>query len=320
MITAWPALPADAWADTLETLHRYTQIVGKIRMGYGPWLNHSWGVTLYVTPRGLSTGIVPHGEAAFEARLDLLDSALVVEANSGRRETVGLQTTVAEVYAGVLAAFERLGLPVSIDPLPSEIADAIPFDEDTEHGPYDPAHAQLMLRAWIDSERVMSAFRAQFVGKSSPVHLYWGGMDLAVYRFSGRAAPEHPGGGAPNLPLDVERDSYSHEVTAVGLWLGSRQLPYPGFFAYTYPAPDRLGQAEIAPEAASWNEDGGLFNLPYEAVRTADDPDAALLAFCESTHAAGAALGGWDRAAVELDPPQGAGWWRHRSRRVSRGG
>jgi len=320
MNTRWPHLPADEWSDTLETLHLYAQVVGKIRMGYGPWLNHAWGVTLNVTPRGLSTGIVPHGDDAFEIRFDLLDSRLIIESSSGARELVSLaDRTVAAFYQAVLAAFERLALPVSIDPLPSEIAGAIPFDEDTSHGPYVPAQAQLMLRAWIDSTRVMNAFRAGYVGKASPVHLYWGGFDLATYRYSGRTAPPHPGG-APNFPLDVAQESYTHELTAVGLWFGSREMPHPGYFAYTYPAPEGIGKAALQPPAAAWSEDGGSFSLPYEAVRTADDPDAALLAFFESTHAAGADLGGWDREALELSPPKGADWWRSRSKRVSGGG
>ena len=319
METRWPSLPTAAWADTLETLHLYTQVVGKVRMGYGPWINHAWGVTLYVTPRGLTTGIVPHGDDAFEARLDLLDSELVVETASGGRKRVPLETTVSRFYGAVMAAFERLGLPVSIDPLPSEIAGAIPFHEDMQHGPYDPAHAQLMLRAWIDSERVMNRFRARFIGKASPVQLYWGGFDLATYRFSGRTAPPHPGG-APNFPLDVAKESYTHEVTAVGLWFGSREVPQPSYFAYTYPEPDSIAEATAEPEAAAWNATGGSFSLPYEAVRTADDPDAALLAFFESTHAAGADLAHWDREALELAPPKGADWWRSRSRRVAREG
>ena len=317
MTTRWPSLPADDWADTLEILHLYTQVVGKIRMGYGPWLNHAWGVTLYVTPRGLTTGIVPYRDDAFEVRFDLIDSQLLIETASGAQETLDLgQSTVADFYAAVMGSFERLGMPVSIDPLPSEIAGAIRFDEDTTHGPYDPAHAQLMLRAWIDSERVLSAFRAGYVGKSSPVHLYWGGFDLAVYRFSARTAPPHPGG-APNFPLDVARESYTHEITSVGLWLGTREMPMPSFFAYTYPAPEGIGKAPVEPAAAAWNEAGGSFSLPYEAVRTDADPDAALRAFCESTHAAGADLVGWDREALELAPSMGADWWRSRSKRVS---
>ena len=317
MSQRWPALPGDEWADTLETLHLYAQVVGKIRMGYGPWLNHAWGVTLYVTPRGLTTGIVPHGDAAFEARLDLLESRLLIESSDGRRETVPLQSTVAEFYASTLAAFERLGMPVSIDPLPSEIGGAIPFDEDTEHGPYVPAHAQLMLRALIDSERVFSRFRAGYGGKASPVHLYWGGFDLAVYRFSGRPAPPPPGG-APNFPTDVAGESYEEEVSGVGLWLGSREAPAPGFFAYTYPEPEGIADVAVEPDAASWG--GGSFTLAYEAVRTADEPDAALLAFCESTFAAGAGLVDWDREALVLTPPRGPDWWRSRSKRVARGG
>ena len=182
---------------------------------------------------------IEEGEAiaridAEDLRLDLADSELVVETASGGRKRVPLKTTVSRFYGAVMAAFERLGLPVSIDPLPSEIAGAIPFHEDMQHGPYDPAHAQLMLRAWIDSERVMNRFRARFIGKASPVQLYWGGFDLATYRFSGRTAPPHPGG-APNFPLDVAQESYTHEVTAVGLWFGSREVPQPSYFAYTYP-------------------------------------------------------------------------------------
>ena len=308
----WPRLPAEEWADTLETMHLFTQVVGKIRLGYGPWLNHAWGATLYVTPRGLTTGLVPHGRAAFEVRFDLLDSRLLVETPDGARKSIDLRdTTVAGFYRAVLEAFAGVGLPVSINPLPSEIAGAIPFDEDTTHGSYVPEHARLMLRAWIDSQRVMQAFRASYVGKSSPVHLYWGGFDLATYRFSGRTAPPHPGG-APNFPLDVAQEAYSHELTAVGLWFGTRESPTPGYFAYTYPAPDGLAEAPVEPTAAGWDEAGGSFSLPYEAVRTADDPDAALMAFLRSTHAAGADRGGWDRAALEAQPPMGPEWWRER--------
>ena len=319
MSTRWPVLPADEWADTLETLHLYAQVVGKIRMGYGTWLNHAWGVTLYVTPRGLTTGIVPHGDEAFEARLDLLDSVLVVETSDGRRETVPLDTTVAQFYGATVAAFERLGMPVSIDTLPSEIRDAIRFEEDTTQRSYVPAHAQVMLRALIDSERVMNRFRASYVGKASPVHLYWGGFDLAVYRFSGRPAPPHPGG-APNFPLDVAAESYDYECSGAGLWFGSREVPHPGYFAYTYPEPEGIADAAIEPEAGSWNAGGGSFGLPYEAVRTADDPDAALMRFLETTYEAGANAAGWDREALELTPPKGPDWWRSRSKRVARGG
>ena len=308
----WPRLPADEWADTLETLHLFSQVVGKIRLGYGPWLNHAWGVTLYVTPRGLTTGIVPHGERAFEVRFDLLESQLGIETDAGGREMVALRdTTVAGFYHAVLEAFERLGLPVSINPMPSEIAGAIRCDLDTTDRSYDPEHAQLMLRAWIDSQRVMNAFRAKFIAKASPVHLYWGGFDLAVYRFSGRTAPPHPGG-APHFPLDVAQEAYTHQLTAAGLWLGTREMPEPGYFAYAYPEPEGIAEAPVEPSAAAWNRAGGSFGLPYEAVRTAADPDAALMAFLESTHAAGADLGEWDRQTLEAEPPMGPEWWRER--------
>lgn len=315
MTSPWPRLPADEWMDTVETLHLWTQVVGKIRLAYGPWLNHSWGVTLYVTPRGLTTGNVPYQAGSFELRFDLLEHSLVMETDRGEREVVELQgQTVAGFYEAVLERFARLGRPVDIHPLPSEIADAVPFPEDTQHGPYEPAHAELIHRAWLDSERVMTAFRAEFGGKASPVHLYWGGFDLAVYRFSGREAPPHPGG-APNFPLDVAQEAYSRETSAAGFWLGSREMPVPTYFAYTYPAPDGIADAPVEPEAAGWSAEMGYHALPYEAVRSADDPDATLGAFLRSTYAAGAELGDWDRGSLELAPPMGADWWRSRSRR-----
>lgn len=313
MSTAWPRLPADEWADTLETLHLWSQLVGKIRMARGPWLNHAWGVTLYVTPRGLTSGIVPYDEEAFEIRFDFIAHELVIESSRGGRETVALRDrTTADFYAAVMGSLERLGMPVAIDPLPSEIAGAIPLDRDTVHGTYVPEHARLMWRAWLASERVMTAFRAGFLGKASPVHLYWGGFDLAAYRFSGRPAPPHPGPGAPNFPLDVAQESYTHELTCGGFWLGTRDLPRPMYFAYAYPAPDGMAEAAVRPEAAAWSEEMGYFALPYEAVRTADDPAAALMAFLESTHAAAADLAGWDRDALEYQPPKGPDWWRSR--------
>ncbi len=287
MSETWPPLPADEWADTLETFHLWTQVVGKIRMASGPWLNHSWGVTLYVTPRGLTTGTVPHGHEAFEIRFDLIDHELVIETSSGGRETLELRDRpTAEFYAAVLESMARLGVPVRIHPLPSEIAGAIRFDQDTIHHAYEPDHAHLMWRAWLHTERVMTAFRASYVGKSSPAHLYWGGFDLAAYRYSGRTAPPHQAS-APNYPRAVNQESYSHELAGAGFWFGSRDRPVPAYFAYAYPAPDGMGEAEVLPTAAAWDEDAGIFALPYEAVRTAEDPDAALTAFLASTYAAG---------------------------------
>ena len=312
MSERWPALPADAWADTLETFHLWAQVVGKIRMARGPWLNHAWGVTLYVSPRGLTTGLVPYDDEAFEIRFDLIDHELVVETSRGARERVELRDRpTADFYQSVLDAMASVGMPVRIGPMPSEIAGAVPFHEDTTHGTYDPDHVHRMWRAWLASERVMTAFRAKFLAKASPAQLYWGGLDLAVYRFSGRTAPPHPGG-APNFPLDVAQESYSHEVSGAGLWLGSRAVPVPGYFAYTYPEPDGIADVPIEPETAGWNAAGGSFGLPYEAVRTADDPDAALLAFLQSTYEAGANLGKWDREALEAKSPLGPEWWRER--------
>ena len=310
----WPVLPADEWADTLETFHLWTQVVGKMRMAQGPWLNHSWGVTLYVTSRGLTTGTVPHGDEAFEIHFDLVEHELVIETSAGGRETLELRDRpVADFCAAVLESMERLEMPVSIGPMPSEIAGAIRFDEDTVHHVYEPEQARLMWRSWLASERVMSAFRASYVGKSSPAHLYWGGFDLAIYRYSGRTAPPHPGS-APNYPREVNREAYSHELSGAGFWLGNRDQPVPAYFAYAYPAPEGIAEAQVRPDAAGWDEAAGFFALPYEAVRTATDPDAALMAFLESTYEAAAELGGWDREALEARPPMGPDWWRERIR------
>jgi hypothetical protein len=309
---AWPRLPADEWQDTRATLHRWLQVVGKIRMARSPWLNHSWGVTLYVTPRGLTTSLIPDGDEAFELRFDFLAHELILETSTGRHAAIPLHDrSVADFHAAVMAALRDAGMPVSIDPMPSEIADAVPFPDDEANRTYVPEHAHALWRALLASHRVMSDFRAGFRGKASPVHLFWGSFDLAVTRFSGRLAPPHPGG-LPNFPLDVAQEAYSHEVTSVGLWLGDRESPAPIYYAYAYPSPEGYAEASVEPAAAQWLEALGEFVLPYEAVRTAADPDATLLAFFESTHAAAAELAGWDREALECRAPMGPEWWRQR--------
>lgn len=316
--SAWPELPAQSWADTHATLHRWLQIAGKVRMACGPWLNHSWGVTLYLSPRGLTTGLVPYDGEAFELRFDLLSDELVIETSTGRREAVALRDrSVADFYEAVMKALVEVGMPVAIDPLPSEIAAAVPFPEDHGNRTYDPEHARLMWRAMLATHRVMADFRAGYRGKSSPVHLFWGSFDLAVTRFSGRPAPPHPGG-LPNFPLEVAQEAYSHEVTSVGLWLGDRSSPAPIFYAYAYPSPEGFAQAAVEPAEAGWLDELGEFVLPYEAVRTAPDPAAALLRFFESTHAAAADLAGWDRDALECPAPLGPEWWRQRRERRQR--
>ncbi len=310
--TAWPDLPSGEWADTVEAIHLWTQIVGKIRLGYSPWLNHSWGVTLYVSTRGLRTSMIPFGGEGVELELDFLDHELNVHTTSGQRASIPLRSSsIADMYRQVLDAMTAVGMPVSIDPMPSEIPDAIAFDDDTVVRTYDRNHATVLWRALIQADRVLTRFRADFKGKASPVHFFWGSFDLATTRFSGRTAPPHPGG-IPNFPDDVAREAYSHEVTSVGFWPGNREAPEPIFYSYAYPTPDGFSSATVQPPAAQWLDDLGEFALTYAEVATADDPDATLLSFFETTHAAAADLAGWDRDRLECEHPEGPDWWLNR--------
>ncbi len=308
----WADLPTTEWTDTLETLHLWTQVVGKIRMVRSPWLNHSWSVPLYVWPRGLRTSLVPHGSAAFELAFDLLGDRLTLQTTAGDERSLELRPrTVADFYGAVMDMMREVGMPVEINTTPNEIPDAIPFPDDDRHDAYDPEHARALWRALLDAERVMSRFRAGFRGKASPVHFFWGSFDLAVTRFSGRPAPPH-GGGLPNFPDDVAREAYSHEVTSVGFWPGNRDAPDPIFYAYAYPTPAGFSAASVGPDAAFWLDAMGEFALPYAALTGADDPDDDLMTFFESTHAAAADLAGWDREALECDDPHGPDWWATR--------
>jgi hypothetical protein len=311
----WPALPSDAWSGSIATLHRWTQVVGKIRMCLAPWQNHSWSVPLYVTASGLGTSLVPYGGAGVELDFDLLRHRFGLRATTGASVDFALEDglSVADFHARVLGEMRGLGMPVEIDPMPSEIADAVPFPEDHEHATYDPAHITALWRALVQAERVMAHFRAGYLGKASPVNFFWGSFDLAASRFSGRTAPPHPGG-LPNFPLDVAREAYSHELTAVGFWPGNEAAPEPIFYAYAYPTPEGYAGAPVQPDGAAWFEPLGEFVLPYAAVRSAADPDADLLAFFESTHAAAADLGAWERSELECAAPHGAEWWRSRGR------
>jgi len=306
---AWPELPTDSWADTLETLHLWSQVVGKVRMCCAPWLNHSWSVALYVSTRGLRTSLVPHGAEGLELELDLLADILELRTTRGDRRTVALAPrSVSSFHAEVLEALAEVGLPVRVHPQPSEIPDSIPFHEDTAERAYEPAHARALWRALLQTERVMTRFRAEYVGKSSPVHFFWGSFDLALTRFSGRPAPPHPGG-LPHFPDAVAREAYSHEVTSCGFWPGNRAAPTPIFYAYAYPTPEGFSEAAVEPESAFWLGELGEFALPYEALRTAPDADAALLSFFRTTHAVAADRAGWDREALECRPPFGPDWW-----------
>lgn len=296
----WPELRYDQWSDTLETLHMWSQVVGKVRLECTPWTNHSWHVPLYVTPSGLTTSTIHHGSRQFDIEFDCRQHTLTIRAGDGQRRTVALRPrTVASFYEELLGHLEELGFPVRIYQVPSEVPDPIRFSDDTVHSAYDPEAAARFAQVLNQSARVFSEFRAQFLGKCSPVHFFWGSFDLAVTRFSGRKAPEHPGG-IPGLPDWVTREAYSHEVYSCGFWPGGPSSPSAAYYAYAYPVPDGLGEAPVAPPQAFWSGEMGEFFLPYDAVRTADDPPDALMSFLQDTYRAVADLGGWNRAELEV--------------------
>jgi hypothetical protein len=296
----WPELPYAAWADTAETLHRWIQVVGKIRLTKTPWLNHSWHVALYVTARGLATGPIPDGERSFQIDFDFIDHVMWVRASDGHYRQVMLRPMpVVEFYGETMAALEQIGVAVKINTMPCEIPGAVPFEQDTAHASYDSEAVERFWRILLATQDVMARFRTGFLGKASPVHFFWGSFDLAVTRFSGRKAPMHPGG-IPHLPNSVAREAYSHEVSSAGFWPGGGgPVDYPAFYSYAYPAPDGFASAQVKPEAAFFSKILGEFLLPYDAMRRAADPDAALMAFLQSTYDAAADLAKWDRAALE---------------------
>lgn len=295
----WPALPLDDWADTYATLHRWTQIVGKIRLSQTPWTNHSWHGTLYVTSRGLTTSPIPHGPRTFEITFDFLEHKLLIQPSDGDSEMLDLRPqTVADFYRQLLGKLDEMGLGVSIHGRPNELEDATPFAEDVSHGSYEPEHAAKLWRVLVQTQRVFQRFRAGFIGKCSPVHFFWGAFDLAVTRFSGRPAPPHPGG-APNCPDWVMREAYSHELSSCGFWPGGGPHPFPFFYSYAYPEPDGFSSATVQPEGAFYSKDLREWILPLDVVREATSPDDALLAFLETTYQAAADLGHWDRSRLE---------------------
>ncbi|WP_088348858.1 MULTISPECIES: DUF5996 family protein [Rhodomicrobium] len=296
----WPELAYADWQDTLATLHLWTEIAGKIRLAQTPWLNHSWHVTLYVTPRGLNTSTIPYGHRSFQLEFDFQRHVLSISADHGAYREIGLYSRpVAEFYADVMKGLSGLGLDIRIDDLPNEVANPIPFGEDRAHTAYDPVYAHRFWQVLSQVDRVLYTFRTGFIGKCSPVHFFWGGFDLAVTRFSGRRAPMHPGG-VPNLPDAVTREAYSHEVSSAGFWPGDERLPQPSFYSYAYPEPPGFAAAAVEPAEAYYNKELGEFILPYDAVRTAEDPDATLLAFLMSTYEAAATCANWDRGALEV--------------------
>jgi hypothetical protein len=299
----WPALPYNEWKDTLATLHMWSQIVGKIRMVQSPWTNHSWHVTLYVTARGLTTSPIPYGASTFEIEFDFITHMLRIGTSEGHTRSLPLKPrSVAGFYREVFDALGELGIEVRIHTKPNEVAVAIPFDQDQQHHSYDSGYAHRCWRALVQADRVLKQFRAGFIGKASPVHLFWGGFDLAATRFSGAPAPPHPGG-VPNCPDWVQRDAYSHEVSSCGFWPGNDALPNPVFYSYAYPEPPGFKTARVGPAEASYNTTFGEFILPYDVVRQADSPDAVLLEFLQSTYDAAADLGRWNRAALERKLP-----------------
>ncbi len=291
---AWPPLPYDAWRDTYATLHMWTQIVGKIRLALSPTVNHWWQVPLYVTPRGLTTSPIPSGARTFALAFDFVDHQLRLAVSDGRTRALGLYPrSVADFYQALFATLRSVDIAVTINPQPQEVPDPIPFDQDTTHAAYDPVAVERFRQVLVQTDRVFQAFRGGFLGKCSPVHFFWGSFDLVVTRFSGRRAPARPGADY------VTREAYSHECISAGFWPGSGSLLVPAYYAYAAPEPPGLGQAPVQPAAAYYDPQMQEFLLPYDAVRTAPDPRAALLAFLQSTYAAGADLGGWDRAALE---------------------
>lgn len=295
----WPDLPLDAWSQTCATLHMWMQIVGKIRLAQSPWVNHSWSVTLYVTARGLTTSPIPYGVRSFQIDLDFVEHQLTVQTNDGEVGRVVLEPqTVASFYGRLMKEMEKLDLRVPICKIPNEVPDPVPFDRDEIHRAYDREYVHRFWLILVQADRVFKQFRARFIGKCSPVHFFWGAPDLAVTRFSGRKAPEHPGG-IPHLPEWVAREAYSHEVSSCGFWPGGGAFPYPAFYSYSYPEPPGFAAARVGPDAAFYHPGLREFILAYDTVRQAKDPDETLLAFLQSTYQAAAELGKWDRVGLE---------------------
>jgi hypothetical protein len=290
----WPTLSLESWKDTYATFHMWTQIVGKVRLGLTPLVNHWWNVPLYVTARGLTTSRIPYGEKAFELRFDLVDHHLVLETSEGVLKTLALQPrSVADFYQEFLKMLNGAGIHVKIWRMPVEIPNPIPFDEDQTHASYDRESVERFWRILLSVDAVFTEFRSRFVGKSSPVHFFWGSFDLAVSRFSGRTAPERPGADR------ITREAYSHEVCSVGFWPGGGDIKDAAFYSYTVPEPQGLKEELARPEAAHYNQQVGEYVLMYEDVRKSKSPTASLLDFCQSTYEVGATLGHWDRKALE---------------------
>ncbi|MGH7580387.1 MAG: DUF5996 family protein [Gemmatimonadales bacterium] len=297
----WPTLPLMEWQDTLDTLHRWLQVVGKTRLALAPPVNHCWQVTLYLTSRGLTTSPMPCDSRTVEVELDFIDHKLLVRTSDGAISAMALlPRTVADFYREYTAILDSLGVRARIWPVPSEMPDILPFTQDHQHRSYDADCAARCWQILSEADGVFQQFRGRFLGKCSPVHFFWGAFDLACTRFSGRQAPRHPGG-VPHLPDRVVREAYSHECISAGWWPGNVGGPVmePAFYSYSYPEPAGYPEASVLPSGAYYQRDLKEFVLPYERVRTADRPDEVLLRFLQSTYEAGANLAGWDRSALE---------------------
>jgi hypothetical protein len=294
MNDSWPALPFDAWRPTCDTLHMWTQIVGKVRLALAPHLNHWWQVPLYVSARGLTSTAIPYRDQSFEMEFDFIDHVLAIRTCDGDTRIVKLEPkSVAAFYAETMAALASLGLPVQIWTMPQEFDDPIPFDKDTTHAAYDREPVERFWRVLRSIDAVLKEFRGGFIGKASPVHFFWGSFDLCVTRFSGRRAPPMPEADK------VTQEGYSHEVSSVGWWPGDAATPYPAFYAYAAPEPAGFGDATVRPAAAFYDKDASQFRLKYDDVRTSPSPPQTLLDFCQSTYEAAAARAAWNRRELE---------------------
>lgn len=299
----WPEIPYTAWKETHAALHQWLQIVGKFKLAHTPWVNHSWHATFYLTAHGWTTGLVHCAQQSVQLDFDFIEHQLIARTSEGRSRKLSLEPmSVATFHDRFAALMNELGVGIDFDGRPNEIPDPIPFEHNTEERPYDGDAVHRFWQATLRVEQVLQRFRTGFLGKVSPVHLFWGSFDLAVTRFSGRRAPLHPGG-IPALPDDITREAYSHEVSSAGFWAGGGPIEAPAFYSYAYPAPEGFAQAKVGPAEAYFDEAFGEFVLPYDAVRTSKDPEETLLGFLQSTYDAAADLGKWDRAALEC--PQG---------------
>ena len=303
MTDRWPDIPYEPWQQSSETLHQWLQIVGKFRLAHTPWVNHSWHATFYVTTRGLTSSIIHCGRDDVQIEFDFIEDQLVGAKSTGEQHTIPLKPmSVAEFHERFQQMVKKLEVPIDFHGAPNEVPDPVPFAQNTTPREYDADAARKFWQALLQIDRVFKHFRTGFLGKVSPVHLFWGSFDLAVTRFSGRTAPPHPGG-VPALPDPITREAYSHEVSSAGFWGGGGGLGFPAFYSYAYPVPEGFAAEKVEPAEAYFDEKLGEFMLPYDAVRTAADPDQTLLAFLQSTYEAAANLAQWDRTA--LDAPFG---------------